>query len=66
MVRIVAGTLVEVGRGRIDPEEIPAIIASKDRRRAGPTLPPQGLCLRWIWYGTTDVAAAEDQSCDAP
>jgi tRNA pseudouridine38-40 synthase len=51
MVRIIAGTLLEVGRGRIEPEAIPAIIAACDRKRAGPTLPPQGLCLRWIWYG---------------
>jgi tRNA pseudouridine38-40 synthase len=63
MVRIVAGTLVEVGRGRIEPDGIPAIIASKDRRCAGPTLPPQGLCLRWIWYGTGLTPPAEDPSC---
>jgi tRNA pseudouridine38-40 synthase len=63
MVRIVAGTLLEVGRGRIEPDDIPAVIASKDRRRAGPTLPPQGLCLRWIWYGTDVPAGAEDQTC---
>jgi tRNA pseudouridine38-40 synthase len=64
MVRIVAGTLVEVGRGRIAPEDIPAIIKSKDRRRAGPTLPPHGLCLRWIWYGTAASPAAEGEACD--
>jgi tRNA U38,U39,U40 pseudouridine synthase TruA len=52
MVRIVAGTLMEVGRGRIGPEDIPRIIEARDRRAAGPTLPPQGLCLRWIWYGS--------------
>lgn len=50
MVRIIAGTLMEVGRGRIDAGLIPEIIASKDRRRAGPTLPPQGLRLEWIRY----------------
>src|SRR5690606_619027 len=50
MVRIIAGTLVDVGRGRIPPDDIPAIIESKDRRRAGPTLPPTGLCLEWIKY----------------
>lgn len=48
MVRIIAGTLMEVGRGKIDPESIPGIIASVDRKRAGPTLPPQGLRLEWI------------------
>lgn len=50
MVRIIAGTLVEVGRGRIAPGEIPRILASLDRAQAGPTLPPQGLRLRWIQY----------------
>jgi len=66
MVRIVAGTLVEVGRGRIEPDAMAAIIAARDRRAAGPTLPPQGLCLRWIWYGsgTSPVEAAEEPSCD--
>ncbi|USN98478.1 MAG: tRNA pseudouridine synthase A [Phycisphaeraceae bacterium] len=51
MVRIIAGTLMEVGRGRIDPNRIPEIIESRDRRQAGPTLPPQGLRLEWIRYG---------------
>ncbi len=51
MVRILAGTLMEIGRGKADPEQIPAIIGSKDRRaNPGPTLPPQGLRLEWIRY----------------
>lgn len=50
MVRIIAGTLVEVGRGEIAPDDIPAIIAARDRTKAGPTLPPEGLCLMWIRY----------------
>jgi len=50
MVRIIAGTLVEVGRGRIDPAQMPAIVASSDRSRAGPTFPANGLQLRWIYY----------------
>lgn len=50
MVRIIAGTLADVGRGRIEPAEIPGIIAGADRRRAGPTMPPEGLCLEWIRY----------------
>lgn len=48
MVRIIAGTLVAVGLGRIAPDEVPAILDSLDRRRAGPTLPPHGLTLEWI------------------
>ncbi len=50
MVRILAGTLVEVGRGRFQPGQIDHILAAADRRLAGPTLPPQGLCLEWIRY----------------
>jgi tRNA pseudouridine38-40 synthase len=50
MVRIIAGTLLEIGRGAIDPERIDQALASGDRRLAGPTLPPQGLCLEWICY----------------
>lgn len=45
MVRIIAGTLLEVGRGRIKAEDMPEIIASCDRSKAGPTLPPMGLVL---------------------
>jgi tRNA pseudouridine38-40 synthase len=50
MVRILAGTLHEAGRGKIEPGDIPDILESKDRRRAGPTLPPEGLRLEWIRY----------------
>lgn len=45
MIRIIAGTLLEVGRGRIAPEDIPGIIESCDRSKSGPTLPACGLCL---------------------
>lgn len=50
MVRIIAGTLVDVGIGKIKPEEIPDIIESKDRKKAGKTLPPQGLYLLKVEY----------------
>lgn len=50
MVRIIAGTLVEAGRGRMTPGAVAAALASRDRRSAGPTLPPTGLCLEWIRY----------------
>jgi len=50
MVRIIAGTLVEVGRGELTPSDVPAVIAARDRTKAGPTLPPEGLCLMWIKY----------------
>ncbi len=50
MVRILAGTLHEVGRGKIDPNQIPAILESNNRTNAGPTLPAEGLRLEWIRY----------------
>jgi len=51
MVRSIVGTLAEVGRGRVAPEEIPAIIEARDRGRAGPTAPPWGLYLESVAYG---------------
>ena len=50
MVRIISGTLVDVGYGKIKPEEIKEIIESKDRKKAGKTLPPQGLYLVEVTY----------------
>lgn len=50
MVRILAGTLIGVGRGLIDPEKIPQILEAKDRQAAGMTVPPQGLTLVKINY----------------
>ncbi len=50
MVRNIAGTLVEVGRGRIKPEEMKTILAAKDRKKAGPTAPAQGLFLVEVGY----------------
>ena len=45
MVRIIAGTLMEVGRGHIVPEEVKTILEAKDRQAAGPTAPACGLTL---------------------
>ena len=50
MVRIIAGTLIDVGIEKILPEEIPAIIQSGDRTKAGKTLPPYGLYLVKVEY----------------
>jgi len=50
MVRIISGTLLDVGLGKIKPEEIPEIIESKDRQRAGRTLPAHGLYLVQVVY----------------
>lgn len=51
MVRVVVGTLIEVGRGKIAPEHIETILGKKDRRAAGPTVPPNGLFLVAVEYG---------------
>jgi tRNA pseudouridine38-40 synthase len=48
MVRIIAGTLVEVGLGQYTPDDIPRMIAACDRRAAGSTAPAHGLYLQWI------------------
>lgn len=50
MVRIVMGTLLQVGRGKIVAKEMADIIQSRDRTRAGPTVPPQGLYLVSVTY----------------
>jgi len=50
MVRNIVGTLVEVGRGRWGPEKMRGIVKACDRTAAGPTAPPEGLCLIWIKY----------------
>ncbi len=50
MVRIMAGTLMFAGIGKINPSDMAAIIASGDRRQAGITAPPQGLFLKQVYY----------------
>jgi tRNA pseudouridine38-40 synthase len=52
MVRVIAGTLMEVGRGRIEPEHVDAILRKKDRRAAGPTAAAHGLMLVGVQYET--------------
>lgn len=49
-VRIMAGTLVDIGKGRIVIEAMPRILTIRDRRSAGFTAPPHGLYLDAIWY----------------
>lgn len=50
MVRIMTGTLISVAEGKIAPCDIPEIVASCDRRRAGMTAPPEGLYLNKVYY----------------
>jgi tRNA pseudouridine38-40 synthase len=51
MVRVVAGTLMEVGRGRLEPEQVGAALRKRDRRAAGPTAAAHGLTLLRVRYG---------------
>jgi tRNA pseudouridine38-40 synthase len=48
MVRIMVGTLVEIGQGRMKADQIDAMLTARSRAAAGPTAPPQGLYLQWI------------------
>ncbi len=50
MVRIIVGTLIEVGRKKIAPEQVRSILSGKDRNKAGPTAPAKGLCLIKVNY----------------
>ncbi len=51
MVRNIVGTLLVVGRGSLTPDDIPILLANKDRAAAGPTAPPEGLFLVNVEYG---------------
>jgi len=50
MVRTIAGTLLQIGQGRLEPEQIVQIFEARDRRLAGPSLPPHGLHLIQVDY----------------
>jgi len=51
MLRFLVGTLIEIGHGKRAPESVRALLLSGDRRQAGFTAPPQGLCLLKVRYG---------------
>ena len=59
MVRIIAGTLMEVGRGAILPEQVQTILEACDRAKAGPTAPPEGLTL--VRYQILPAASVQKQ-----
>lgn len=50
MVRIMVGTLIDIGRGRLEPDIIQQVLATKDRTLAGKTVGPQGLTLEQVFY----------------
>ena len=57
MVRIIAGTLVDVGIGKIEPSDVKEILEAKDRLKAGKTLPPTGLYLVNVEYGDVNLTS---------
>ena len=63
MVRIMVGTMVEVGLGIHEPADIEKMIAARDRRAAGYTAPPHGLYLQWI--KTCDATTGESLAAEA-
>jgi len=50
MVRIIVGTLLEVGRRKMEPDKVAEIIKAEDRSKAGPTAKARGLCLERVYY----------------
>jgi tRNA pseudouridine38-40 synthase len=61
MVRVMTGTLVDIGRGRFEPEHILGLLQSGDRKQAGVTAPACGLCLMEVYYPQTDEALISPQ-----
>jgi tRNA pseudouridine38-40 synthase len=62
MVRAIVGTLIWVGRGKMDVATFGEIIGSRDRSRAGPSAPANGLCLVAVEYGLRAGAHDEDET----
>ena len=60
MVRIVVGTLLEVGRGTRGVNTFTEVLAARDRRTAGDTAPPHGLCLEEVFYEGSATADREN------
>jgi len=63
-VRILVGTLQLVGRGQWRKADVEAALAAKDRTRAGPTAPPQGLCLMEVRYDSAGGETDPEESID--
>ena len=58
MVRNIVGLLIQIGLGVREPEDINKVLAARDRSRAGPTAPPQGLYLKKVCYAKEDIPFA--------
>jgi tRNA pseudouridine38-40 synthase len=64
MVRKIAGALLEVGRGRLEPSDVPLLLELRDRSRSGPTAPAQGLCLLSVEYPGAAPASPHEHEPD--
>lgn len=64
MVRIITGTLIDVGTGKKTPDDLTKIIDSGDRRLAGPTAPPQGLYLAEVYFESETLRKAAASLCE--
>ena len=61
MCRAIVGTMVYASYGKLEPEDIPALLEAGDRRLTGPTMPPQGLYLNRVWYnGSVGIMMDKD------
>jgi tRNA pseudouridine38-40 synthase len=62
MVRIIVGTLVQVGLGRYTPDDVQSMLAAKNRQSSGPTAPPHGLYLQWIRTNPVHEEIVEEEA----
>jgi tRNA pseudouridine38-40 synthase len=60
MVRKMVGTLVEIGRGKLAPDDIPKLFEMRDRSKCGATMPPQGLCMAEVEYADPNISSAHN------
>jgi len=61
MVRNMVGTVLDIGRGRIQPDDVPGIFAARDRRKAGQTAPAKGLTLWSVEYEEVPAGALPEE-----
>lgn len=59
MVRVMAGTLVDIGRGRFAPDHVCRLLEDRDRKKAGVTAPACGLCLMKVYYPENDSGSGQ-------